>query len=187
MTEPNTISRRSLLANGARVIGLVVLSGGVGALATREKTPRQVWQIDPSKCTHCGRCATNCVITPSAVKCVNVYELCVNCEMCGGYLRWPRKNRLSDPNNRRCPTNAIIVTPIEGPYAQYSINTDLCTGCAKCTVGCAGYGSGSMMLQIDRKLCVDCNLCKIATVCPSDAFVRVPETEPYILKIGSHA
>ncbi|MFZ4549001.1 MAG: 4Fe-4S binding protein, partial [Bacteroidales bacterium] len=27
-----------------------------------------VWQLDPTKCIQCGRCADNCVMTPSAVK-----------------------------------------------------------------------------------------------------------------------
>ncbi|HPT09269.1 MAG TPA: 4Fe-4S binding protein, partial [Bacteroidales bacterium] len=48
---------------------------------------QMVWQLDPSLCTHCGQCATACVMTPSAVKCVHVYAMCGYCDLCGGYFK----------------------------------------------------------------------------------------------------
>ena len=40
--------------------------------------------------------------------------------------------------------------------------------------------SGDATVRHDR--CVNCNECAIAQVCPADAFVRLPASDPYILK-----
>ena len=37
-------------------------------------------------------------------------------------------------------------------------------------------------MQVKHNLCVNCNECAIARACPSDAYKRVPATDPYILK-----
>ena len=76
----------------------------------------------------------------------------------------------------------IIENFIEEPYFEYIINKDLCIGCAKCVAGCSSFGNGSLQLQIRHDLCVNCNECSIARVCPSDAIHRVPADKPYLIK-----
>ena len=44
------------------------------------------------------------------------------------------------------------------------------------------FGNGSLYLQVNPHLCVNCNECAIAAVCPSEAFRRVPAAKPYIRK-----
>ena len=48
--------------------------------------------------------------------------------------------------------------------------------------GCLAFGNGSLFLQVRRDLCRNCNECRIAKVCPADAFVRVPADKPYIYR-----
>ena len=45
--------------------------------------------------------------------------------------------------------------------------------------GCGAFGNGSLQLQVNHRLCDDCNECAIARVCPTDAFERVPTDNPY--------
>lgn len=144
-----------------------------------------VWQIDPEKCTQCGRCATHCVLEPSAVKCFHSYSICGYCDLCGGYQRSDAKGRTTGAENQLCPTAAIRRKFIEDPYYQYTIDEDLCVGCGKCVKGCGMFGNGSLYLQVKHDLCVNCNECAIATACPSDAFRRVPVSDPYLLKTGA--
>jgi electron transport complex protein RnfB len=141
-----------------------------------------VWQIDPEKCTQCGRCATHCVLAPSAVKCVHSYAICGYCDLCGGYQRPDAKSRTTGAENQLCPTAAIRRKFIEDPYYQYTIDEPLCVGCGLCVEGCGMFGNGSLYLQVKQDLCVNCNECAIATACPSDAFRRVPASDPYLLK-----
>ena len=44
------------------------------------------------------------------------------------------------------------------------------------------FGNGSLFLQIDHTLCVNCNQCSIARACPSQAIWRIPAAEAYRLK-----
>jgi electron transport complex protein RnfB len=37
-------------------------------------------------------------------------------------------------------------------------------------------------LQVRHDRCKNCNTCRIAEACPAQAFVRVPEESPYLLK-----
>ena len=62
------------------------------------------------------------------------------------------------------------------------IDEKLCIGCARCVKGCADHGNGSLSLQVRHDRCLNCNECSIAKACPSDAFRRVPASQPYILK-----
>ncbi len=176
------VDRRRFIENGMRLT-LGVAIGGVGVLAfAKSNTGETVWQIDPFKCTQCGRCATECVLTPSAVKCIHAYDLCGYCDLCGGYFR-PGANALNTgAENQLCPTAAIYREYIENPYFEYRIDEKLCIGCAKCVKGCTAFGNGSLHLQIRHDLCLNCNECSIARMCPSDAISRVPATEPYIIK-----
>lgn len=177
-----TVDRRAFLQKGMRY-SLAVAVGGVGVVALQNSgKEKYVWQIDPFKCTQCGRCATDCVLHTSAVKCVHAYDLCGYCDLCGGYFK-PDANALTTgAENQLCPTAAIQRKYIEDPYFEYIIDEDLCIGCAKCVKGCTAFGNGSLHLQIRHDLCVNCNECSIARVCPSDAISRVPASHAYIIK-----
>lgn len=164
-------------------ITLALAVGSVGGLAIGRATKDDwVWQIDPFLCTQCGRCADECVLTPSAVKCVHAFDLCGYCDLCGGYF-YPDANELdTGAENQLCPTAAIQRKYIEDPYFEYVIDEDLCIGCAKCIKGCSAFGNGSLHLQIRHDLCKNCNECAIARMCPNDAIQRVPASEPYLIK-----
>ena len=180
--ESKKIDRRSFVKNGARV-GIGLALAGVAGLSLADLAKKKyVWQIDPFKCTSCGRCADSCVLEPSAVKCVHAFALCGYCDLCGGYLKPESKERNTAAENQLCPTAAIKRKYIEDPYFEYIIDEDLCIGCGICVKGCGAFGNGSLHLQIRHNLCVDCNECAIARVCPSDAIIRVPIDEPYLIK-----
>ena len=141
-----------------------------------------VWQIDPEKCVHCGKCATNCVLNPSAVKCVHAFPMCGFCELCTGYFM-PQPNSLgTGAENQLCPTGAIQRHFIEDPYYEYTIDEPLCIGCGKCVKGCGTFGNGSLYLQVRHDRCLNCNECAIAKACPAKAYVRVPASKPYLFK-----
>jgi Na+-translocating ferredoxin:NAD+ oxidoreductase subunit B len=177
-----TRNRREFIRSSMR-FGMVLALGGVGGLAFRHSAgDKWVWQIDPFKCSWCGRCATHCVLSPSAVKCMHAYDLCGYCDLCGGYLVPGHSARSTAAENQLCPTAAIERKFIEEPYYQYTINEDLCIGCAKCVEGCSAFGNGSLHLQVNQELCVNCNECAIARSCPSDAVKRVRGSAPYLMK-----
>ncbi len=143
---------------------------------------KYVWQIDPRKCTQCGRCATHCVLNESAVKCEHSFSMCGYCKLCFGYFQ-PGANALTEAaENQICPTGAIIRKFVEDPYFEYTIDEKLCIGCAKCVAGCNTFGNGSLHLQVMHDRCLNCNDCAIARVCPGDAFIRVPVDKPYMFK-----
>ncbi len=195
----------SVLFRGSMLAGLTLLSG---ALIFRKKSgdfcgldfncakcgrtdtctlpqashlKQYVWQLDPSKCIQCGRCATNCVMSLSAVKCTHSYAMCGYCDLCGGYLKPGTKTISTAAENQLCPTNAIKRKFVEEPFFEYEIDEALCIGCGKCVKGCSAFGNGSLQLQVRHNRCVNCNECSIARNCPSDAFSRVPAGKPYLL------
>lgn len=110
------ISRRKFINTGARfTIALGI--GGIGAVVLRKAgTDDMVWQLDPAKCVQCGQCATECVLTPSAVKCIHVYDMCGYCDLCGGYFRPETKTLTTAAENQLCPTAAIERKFIEEPF-----------------------------------------------------------------------
>jgi len=171
-------SRRQFLRSA-----LTFLLGAMAAfLFTKAGRSRHRWQIDPRKCVACGRCATHCVVQPSAVKCIHAYAMCGYCKLCFGYFA-PDAPRLDESmENQVCPTNAIRRTFIEDPYFDYTIEEEKCIGCAICVKGCSNFGNGSLFLQVIQSRCVNCTDCAIARTCPSNAFTRVPEKTPYLLK-----
>lgn len=175
-------SRRDFIKKVARysAVGIV---GGTALYALKNATSKDlVWQIDPFKCTQCGRCATHCVLNTSAVKCVHAFVLCGYCDLCGGYLKPDSKERTTAAENQLCPTSALKRVYIEDPYYEYQVDEELCIGCAKCVAGCSSFGNGSLHLQINHDICTNCNQCSIARVCPSDAINRTTSDEAYKIK-----
>lgn len=183
MNQSNKSDRRGFLADTLRTTAVIGVTGLGAFLAGRKgRAETVVWQIDPGKCIACGNCATRCVLDESAVKCVHNFAMCGYCELCTGYF-------VNDPNaldtaaeNQLCPTGAILREKVEDPYHEYSIDEPLCIGCGKCVKGCVAFGNGSLQLQVRHDRCLNCNECSIALACPSQAFVRVPASDPYLLK-----
>ena len=175
-------TRRDFVKKAGRIAAIMPLAIIPAVLLKKTSLSGYVWQIDPFKCTQCGQCKTNCVLTPSASKCVHAYQMCGFCDLCGGYLRQGVKTISTGAENQLCPTGAITRKFVEEPYFEYTINEDLCDGCAKCVKGCGDFGNGSLYMQIRHNLCVNCNDCSIARTCPSDAVVRVPALTPYLPK-----
>ena len=157
--------------------GLYLTTSGQGNKDSKHK----VWQLDPEKCIKCGLCATNCVLAPSAVKCVHVYSACGYCNLCGGYFQPGTKKLTTGGENQLCPTAAIRRTYIEDPYYEYTIDENLCIGCAKCVSGCSDFGNSSLVLQVRHDRCLNCNECNIAKSCPAQAFTRVPSNRPELI------
>lgn len=146
-----------------------------------------VWQIDPNKCTACGKCATHCVLDVSAVKCFHSHAMCGMCRLCTGYFEPDPISLETGAENQLCPTGAIRRKFVKHPYYEYEILPDKCIGCGKCVDGCTAFGNGSLYLQIDQGQCVQCNECAIARACPAEAITRMPASEAYKLKPGFHA
>ncbi len=179
MEEEKKLNRRDFLASGLR-LSVALGLGGVGIVLSKNSLAgNSVWQLDPAKCVQCGRCATNCVLAQSAVKCTHVYDMCGYCDLCGGYLRPETKEITTAAENQLCPTSAIRRKFIEEPFFEYQIDDKLCIGCGKCVKGCGAFGNGSLQLQVNHELCVNCNQCAIARDCPADAYSRVPASDPY--------
>ena len=178
------IRRKEFLQMCGSVIagGTVLAAGAKLATKTKVKESDVFWQIDPARCTRCGRCETDCVLPVSAVKCIHANRVCGYCDLCGGYYRSNVKELNTAAENMMCPTGAIERKFIEDPYFEYTINEDLCTGCGKCVKGCTSFGNGSLYLQIKQDICVNCNECQIAQVCVSDAISRVDYATAYKLK-----
>ena len=82
---PEKITRFSFLRKGMRAFVGVMLGavGGWSAFGARRRNT--VWQIDPMKCVQCENCSTECVVSPSAVKCVQSYSICGYCQLCFGW------------------------------------------------------------------------------------------------------
>jgi len=182
MSEEKKYDRREFLNSGARFALDFGVLGLAGMAARNSRAGGTVWQIDPFKCTQCGRCATDCVLSESAVKCVHAYDLCGYCDLCGGYFKPGVTDLNTGAENQLCPTAAIERRFIEEPYFEYIINEELCIGCGKCVKGCTSFGNGSLHLQIRHDRCQNCNECAIARNCPSDAIHRVPASDPYLIK-----
>jgi electron transport complex protein RnfB len=125
------------------------------------------------------------VLDLSAVRCVNCFDLCGYCDVCTGYFEMNYTALDTAAENQACPTGAILRKFIEDKAGQrfyeYTIDEPLCIGCGKCVKGCA-LMNGSLYLQVQHDLCLDCNECSIATACPTQAFYLVPASQREILK-----
>lgn len=176
------INRRAFIKKGLGTTAGLSLAGVAGVLAVNSSAEEMVWQLDPNKCVQCEKCATNCVLHESAVKCVHSYSMCGYCDLCSGYLQPGAKSRDTGAESQLCPTGAIKRTYVEDPYFEYVIDETLCIGCSKCVKGCGAFGNGSLYLQVKHDRCKNCNECSIARVCSSQAFSRVPASTPYILR-----
>lgn len=178
----NKVSRRNAMRISLNTIAGLTIGGVSGMLIKNANSNEMVWQLDPNICIQCEKCSTNCVLPQSVVKCVHSYSMCGYCDLCSGYLEPGALSRDTGAESQLCPTGAIKRTYIEDPYFQYTIDEDLCIGCAKCVKGCGSFGNGSLYLQIRHDLCLNCNECSIARSCPSGAYKRVPANSPYILR-----
>ena len=161
------------------------LSAGIGSLCVggslkRPTAEAYAWQIDPHKCIQCEKCATECVLEPSAVKCVHLYAKCGYCDLCSGYFIQGASRLDTGAENQLCPTGALKRKFIEEPYFEYVVDKSLCIGCGRCVKACRAFGNASLILQVRHDLCMNCNQCSISRACPADAFKRVPASAPYL-------
>jgi len=177
-------NRRKFLITCGRLFagGALLALFGLSSRKSKVKGAESYWQIDPLKCTFCGRCETQCVLPISAVKCVHAVMVCGYCDLCGGYYRSNVKELNTAAENLMCPTGAIQRKFVEDPYFEYAINETFCNGCGKCAKGCNSFGNGSLYLQIKQELCKGCNECQIAKACPANAISRVSNSTAYKLK-----
>jgi electron transport complex protein RnfB len=182
MSNESKFGRRDFIR-----VAATAAAAGAAWVATRPSAEGTVWQLDPTKCVQCGGCATNCVLNPSAAKCVHSFEICGYCDLCGGYLQPGAKARDSGAENELCPVGALTRTFVEEPFYQYTIDEALCVGCGKCVKGCNTFGNGSLQLQVKHDRCVGCNECSIARNCPAKAFRRVPARTAYLTKTQADA
>jgi electron transport complex protein RnfB len=180
--KDDRMTRRRFIGDMGRGASFLVIGGTVGMLATRSRGEDMVWQIDPFKCTACGRCATHCVLDLSAVKCRHAHPMCGYCRLCFGFFKTNAIEMTEGAENQMCPLGAIQREYIEDPYYEYQIDEDLCNACGKCVKGCNAFGNGSLYLQVRHDLCLNCADCNIAANCPAEAFVRLPASAPYIDK-----
>jgi len=184
-------SRRDVLKTAARGAGLLAI-GGVAVTLVRRAGADQDWEIDPSKCLNirlgavgmaaCEECATNCVLPLSAVRAVNDYAKCGRCCICPGYFDVKSDTGKDGlPTRKLCPRDAIKreaigeIDPYDplNNFYEYVIDESKCNGCGLCVMACKEpAGLGSIRLEVRYDLCVACNRCSIAKVCPEDALLR---------------
>ena len=95
MSELTKLDRRDFMRGAA-----AVTFAGATYAASGDKEEGTVWQLDPNKCTQCGRCTTHCVLNPSAVKCINQFNICGYCDLCFGYLQPGSRGRDTGAENQ---------------------------------------------------------------------------------------
>ncbi len=111
--------------------------------------------------------------------------MCGYCKLCYGYFKPSFYEMETGAENQLCPVGAIKRKFVENPFYEYSIDYDLCIGCAKCVKACGMFGNRSLYLQVSHKYCLNCNECGIGKNCPSDAFKRIPVEKAFLLKVST--
>lgn len=184
-------TRRDMLKTMVRGAGFVAL-GGTGTYLVVKADDDGVWRVDPTKCVNirlgatgieaCELCATSCVRPLSAIRAVNEFAECGRCCICPAYYDVTSETGPDGlPTGKLCPRDAIERKAIgdvdpDDPlnnFYEYLIDEVKCNGCGKCVLGCKEpAGLGSIRLEVDHDLCLDCNRCAIGQVCPDDAVVR---------------
>ena len=105
-------SRRNFLIWSGRGIAATAACGLSYKLLGKNKAreARQIWQIDPQKCTFCGKCETACVRTPSAAKAVNNLNKCDHCVICYGHITNTKVDpkKVQTEGKKVCPYDAVI-------------------------------------------------------------------------------
>ena len=178
--------RRRFIQFGGQLIGTAVLGGAAWRVFSAADPDAEfiqpkgpyVWRINTEKCTFCGLCETACVRQPSAVKAVNDQVKCSYCVACYGHLSdlTIASDQIDSKGKRVCPYDAVVRQEFGGGkdgYHLYTIDQDRCTGCCNCTKRCNQLGTKSMFLIIRPELCIGCNRCSIAAVCPDHAIELV--------------
>ncbi len=176
------MDRRNFIKKGIEALGVMTVASIGGIALTRSVNGETVWQIDPEKCSLCGKCATLCVLNPSAVKCVIDYKLCEGKKDNPAYFKRGVKEFVDNPENRVCPSGALKRKKINDNYYEYSVDESLCIGCGKCGLQSRKKGTGAMYLQIKHNKCVHCNECAIDVGCPEHAIKRISSKQAYLLK-----
>lgn len=203
----NEQNRRDFLRHSGQAACAIAI-GGVGFELGRRACAGDAWVIAPNQCINirlgvtgavnvCDACATSCVLPLSAVRAVNDHSACGRCCICPAYydvLSPTGSDGL--PTKKLCPRDAITRTPIGevDPYDplnnfyEYTIDEEKCNGCGRCVMECKDpAGLGSIRLEVRNDLCLRCNRCSIAEVCPEDAYLRAgPEPRPTQQLEGGH-
>jgi electron transport complex protein RnfB len=190
-------NRREVLGHAARGVALLGLTGTAGLLALKANKT-YAWTIAHDRCINsklgavgvevCELCATDCVLTLSAVRAVNDFSKCGRCYICPAYYEITSAVGPDGlPSEKVCPRDAIKREAIgwidpDDPannFYEYTIDDMLCNGCGRCVLECKEpAGLGSIRLEVRHNVCLDCNRCSIATACPEDAYDRrdIPTT-----------
>ncbi len=184
-------TRREMMGHVARSAALAGL-GGTTAFLSLKAHKVYAWEIDTSKCLDskigalgvdtCQLCATECVLSLSAVRAVNEFSKCGRCYICPAYFEITSAVGPDGlPSEKVCPRDAIERQAIgwidpDDPannFYEYTIDEEKCNGCGRCVMECKEpAGLGSIRLEVRHDTCLDCNRCSIAVICPEDAYER---------------
>ncbi len=184
-------TRREMLGHAARGVALLGL-GGTAGLLWLKANKTYAWMIDTERCVNsklgalgvevCQLCATDCVLTLSAVRAVNEFSKCGRCYVCPAYYKITSAVGPDGlPSEKVCPRDAIKREAIgwidpDDPannFYDYTIDEEKCNGCGRCVMECKEpAGLGSIRLEVRHDTCLDCNRCSIAIACPEDAYER---------------
>jgi Na+-translocating ferredoxin:NAD+ oxidoreductase subunit B len=184
-------TRREMMGHVARGAALTGLTG-VACFLSLKARRAYAWEINVAKCIDsklgavgvdaCERCASECVLSLSAVRAVNDHSRCGRCYICPAYFAIASAVGPDGlPSEKLCPRDAIKREAIgwvdpDDPannFYEYSIDEEKCNGCGRCVMECKEpAGLGSMCLEVRHDTCLDCNRCAIAIACPEDAYER---------------
>ena len=184
-------TRREVIGHVARGAALAGLAGTTGFL-TLKAHKVYAWEINPSICIDsklgvlgvdtCELCATECVLSLSAVRAVNEFSKCGRCYVCPAYYKITSAVGPDGlPSEKVCPRDAIKREAIgwvdpDDPannFYDYTIDEEKCNGCGRCVMECKEpAGLGSIRLEVRHDVCLDCNRCSISIACPADAYER---------------